>query len=108
MLNQLMCIIDKNFSEKRLTYFKNELIKYEYLYFLCLKILNFFLLSFVKHSLLEKQCLATELATDFNENQLLNTLATEMATDENQSQIPWSLICCDQISNRFLSNRISN
>jgi hypothetical protein len=59
-------------------------------------------------TLLEKQCLATELATDFNENRLLNTLATEMATDENQSQIPWSLICCDQISNRFLSNRISN
>jgi hypothetical protein len=34
-------------------------------------------------SLLEKQRLATELATNFDENRLLNALATEMATDEN-------------------------
>jgi hypothetical protein len=34
-------------------------------------------------SLLEKQRLATELATDFDKNRWLNVLATEMATDEN-------------------------
>jgi hypothetical protein len=32
--------------------------------------------------------LATELATDFDENQSLNALATETATDENWYQIP--------------------
>jgi hypothetical protein len=39
--------------------------------------------SLFNHTLLEKQRLATELATDFDENRLLNALATEMATDEN-------------------------
>jgi hypothetical protein len=33
--------------------------------------------------LLEKQRLATKLATDFDENRSLNVLATEIATDEN-------------------------
>jgi hypothetical protein len=37
-----------------------------------------------KITLLKKQRLATELATDFDENWSLNALATEMATDENQ------------------------
>jgi hypothetical protein len=37
-----------------------------------------------KITLLEKQPLASELATDFDENRSLNSLATEMATDENQ------------------------
>jgi hypothetical protein len=41
-------------------------------------------LYFMRHTLLEKHRLATELATDFDENRSLNALATEMATDENR------------------------
>jgi hypothetical protein len=35
-------------------------------------------------ALLENMRLATELATNFDENRSLNSLATEMATDENR------------------------
>ena len=43
-----------------------------------------FVLDSMDITLLEKHRLATELATDFDENRSLNSLATEMATNENR------------------------